>query len=174
MASSSGSGSTWPRLLCVAVAGSIARFVAFLYLGATAWWHTRPRVLLGAAAMMLIAFMGVTIRPSDIFGAQALPYSIDLASMLTWQVALGAMMGLIYSASLYFGMVLSEGSTEHGGYHEALIGLGSILGPGTAALTQLRWHGEIRAGVAAVCAVIGLSVVAATIATLKTSRKPTS
>ena len=152
----------------------IARFVAFLYLGATAWWHTRPRVLLGAAAMMLIAFMGVTIRPSDIFGAQALPYSIDLASMLTWQVALGAMMGLIYSASLYFGMVLSEGSTEHGGYHEALIGLGSILGPGTAALTQLRWHGEIRAGVAAVCAVIGLSVVAATIATLKTSRKPTS
>ena len=62
-------------------------------------------------------------------------------------------MGMIYSASLYFGMVLSDGSTEHGGYHEALIGLGSILGPGTAALTQLVWRGDIRAGVAAVCCV---------------------
>ena len=45
------------------------------------------------------------------------------------------------------GMVLSEGSTEHGGYHEALIGLGSILGPGTAALTQWKWPNDLRAGV---------------------------
>ena len=145
----------------------IARFLAFLYLGATAWWHTRPRVLLGAAAMMLVAFIGVTLRPSEVFGAEGMPYAVDLASMISWQLALGAMMGMIYSASLYFGMVLSDGSTEHGGYHEALIGLGSILGPGTAALTQLVWRGDIRAGIAAVCCVIGLSVVAATAATIK-------
>jgi MFS family permease len=165
----------------------IARFLAFLYLGATVWWHTRPRVLLVAAAMMLVAFVGVTVRPSEILSAgpsprvtldlsvrAAIPYAVDLASMISWQIALGAMMGMIYSASLYFGMVLSEGSTEHGGYHEALIGLGSILGPGTAALTQLVWRGDIRAGVAAVCCVIGLSVVAAAVATIKASRRPTS
>jgi hypothetical protein len=126
-------------------------------------------VLLVAAAMMLVAFVGVTVRPTDVFGGAGavIPYAVDLASMVGWQVALGAVMGMIYSASLYFGMVLSEGSTEHGGYHEALIGLGSILGPGTAALTQLIWGGSVRAGVVAVCCVIGLSVVAAGIATVK-------
>ncbi|MEA2710950.1 MAG: hypothetical protein QOF78_3551 [Phycisphaerales bacterium] len=147
----------------------IARVLAFVYLGATAWWHTRPRILLGAAAVMLVAFMGVTIRPSDLFGA-TIPYSLDLASMIAWQLVLGAVLGMIYSASLYFGMVLSEGSTEHGGYHEALIGLGSVLGPGTAALTQLIWRGDIRAGVAAVCCMIGLSVMAAAMASIKASR----
>ena len=47
-------------------------------------------------------------------------------------------------------MVLSDGSTEHGGYHEALIGLGWVLGPaaGTAA-AWLKPH-DPRAGVAAV------------------------
>jgi hypothetical protein len=152
----------------------LARFLAFVYLGATVWWHTRPRMLLGAAAMMMVAFVGVTVRPSDIVGAETIPYAVDLTSMIVWQMALGATMGMIYSASLYFGMVLSDGSTEHGGYHEALIGLGSILGPGTAALTQLWWRGDIRAGVAAVCAVIGLSVIAAAVATIKASgRRPT-
>jgi hypothetical protein len=91
--------------------------------------------------------------------------------MVGWQISLGAVMGMIYSASLYFGMVLSDGSTEHGGYHEALIGLGSILGPGTAALTQLVWRGDLRAGVAAVCCIIGLSVVAAGVATAKAAAR---
>jgi hypothetical protein len=149
----------------------LARFLAFVYLGATVWWHTRPRMLLGAAAMMLITFIGVTVRPSDIAGTETIPYAVDLSSMILWQIALGATMGVIYSASLYFGMVLSDGSTEHGGYHEALIGLGSILGPGTAALTQLVWRGDIRAGVVAVCCVIGLSVVAAGIATIKANSR---
>jgi hypothetical protein len=157
------------------LAGSVwmvARFLAFLYLGATVWWHTRPRMLLVAATIMLVAFLGVTVRPSDLLG-DAIPFRVDLASMLGWQIALGAVMGLIYSASLYFGMVLSEGSTEHGGYHEALIGLGSILGPGTAALTQLVWRGDLGAGVAAVACIIGLSVAAAAIATIKAGARGT-
>jgi hypothetical protein len=150
----------------------IARFAAFVYLGATVWWHTRPRMLLVAAAVMLVAFVGVTVRPSDVFGGPAaIVHAVDLASMVGWQIALGAVMGIIYSASLYFGMVLSDGSTEHGGYHEALIGLGSILGPGTAALTQLVWRGDLRAGVAAVCCVIALSVIAAGVATVKASAR---
>ena len=157
----------------------VARFGAFVALGATVWWHTRPRVLLVAAAVMLVAFVGVTVRPSDVFGGGAggaggwgpMPYAVDLASMVGWQIALGAVMGLIYSASLYFGMVLSDGSTEHGGYHEALIGLGSVIGPGTAALTQVAWQGDVGAGIAAVCCVIGLSVVAAGVATVKASAR---
>ncbi len=111
-----------------------ARTVAFAVLGLTVWWHTRPRLLLASAAIMLIAFCGVTIPLSDLLPV-ASP-GADLASMVSWQLVLGCAMGIIYAGSLYFGMVLSEGSTEHGGYHEALIGLGSILGPGAGALTQ--------------------------------------
>jgi MFS family permease len=159
------------------VAGSVwmvARLIAFLYLGATVWWHTRPRLLLAAAAVMLVAFVGVAVRPSDVLGrAAGATQAIDLASMIAWQIVLGMVMGIIYAGSLYFGMVLSEGSTEHGGYHEALIGLGSILGPGTAALTQWKWPDNLRAGVIAVSCVIGLSLVAAMVATIRASRRTT-
>ena len=147
----------------------VARCAAFLYLGATIWWHTRPMVLLSAAAVMLVAFIGVAVRPSDVSGFST--QTIDLWAMIAWQIVLGMVMGIIYAGSLYFGMVLSEGSTEHGGYHEALIGLGSILGPGTAALTQWKWPNDLRAGVVAVSCVIGLSVLAATLATFRAKRR---
>ena len=90
--------------------------------------------------------------------------------MIAWQIVLGVVMGLIYAGSLYFGMVLSAGSTEHGGYHEALIGLGSVLGPGMAALTQWKWPDSLRAGVTAVSVVIAVSVVAAGVATVRAAR----
>jgi hypothetical protein len=127
--------------------------------------------LLLAAVVMLLAFWGVTIQPSALL---AVPYEFDLASMIGWQVVLGAVMGVIYAGSLYFGMVLSEGSTEHGGYHEALIGLGSVIGPGTAALTQWRWPDNLPAGVIAVSSVIAVSILAAVIAVRGVSHRPTS
>jgi hypothetical protein len=77
------------------------------------------------------------------------------------------MMGVIYSGSLYFGMVLSDGSTQHGGYHEALIGLGSILGPGSAAVAQWQWPGNLAAGVTAVSCLLGLTLATACIASLR-------
>jgi hypothetical protein len=63
-------------------------------------------------------------------------------------------------------MVLSEGSTEHGGYHEALIGLGSILGPGAGALAQWLKPGDTRFGVLAVSSVLWISTLLATGASL--------
>jgi hypothetical protein len=130
-------------------------------------------LLLASAAVMLVAFIGVTIRPSDFTAASS--FVIDIASMVTWQMILGAVMGLIYSGSLYFGMVLSKGSTEHGGYHEALIGLGSILGPGVAALAQWKWPNNVGAGVSAVSCVIAATVAAAAIAALRASKqRPTN
>jgi hypothetical protein len=59
-------------------------------------------------------------------------------------------------------MVLSDGSTEHGGYHEALIGLGTVIGPGVAVGASLLRPGDSSAGVVAVALVIALSLVAAT------------
>jgi MFS family permease len=130
-----------------------ARWFAFIVLALGTWWHTRPRLLLWAAVAMLIAFFGMTLPPTH--GRNP---TVDLASMIAWQAVLGGALGIIYSASLYFGMVLSEGSTEHGGYHEALIGLGWVLGPGVGAIAERAKPGEAWVGVAAVGAVIAASV----------------
>jgi hypothetical protein len=91
--------------------------------------------------------------------------------MIAFQVLLGAALGLIYMASLYFGLVLSEGSTEHAGYHEALIGVGQVIGPGAGALTQYRWPGSLTAGVVAVSSLVLLSIVGALVATVRASRR---
>jgi MFS family permease len=141
----------------------IARVATFAVLGATLWWHTRPLVLLGAAVLMLVAFLGVTVQPSALTGLR-LHAGLEIGWMIAWQVVLGVVLGVIYCGSLYFGMVLSEGSTEHGGYHEALIGLGCALGPGAGAIAQWIWPGNLLAGILAVAAVIGASVGAAGVA----------
>lgn len=141
------------RQTLVASVWLVTRLLAFVILALGTWWHTRPRFLLWAAVVMLVAFFGMTLPPTN--GASP---GIDLASMIAWQAVLGLALGMIYSGSLYFGMVLSEGSTEHGGYHEALIGLGWVLGPAAGAAAERFHPGEVWVGVAAVGAVIGISV----------------
>ena len=129
-----------PGLQTVVASGwMVSRFLAFVLLGATTWWHTRPRLLLAGTAVMLVAFLGVTLRPADVLGHAAAVSLSDQAMMIGWEIVLGLMMGLIYAGSLYFGMVLGDGGTEHGGYHEALIGLGQVIGPATGlAADRLR------------------------------------
>lgn len=152
------------------------RWLAFLWLGAAVWWHTRPMWLLWATLLMLGAFLAITIRPTDLLhwlGAPGAPDAgpvLDLTSMIMGQVALGLAVALIYAGSLYFGMVLSDGSTEHGGYHEALIGVGSVLGPGAGALAQWLYPGQISVSIAAVGSVIALAGVAGAIAALRARR----
>ena len=144
------------------LAGSVwmmARFPIFAFLALTTWWHTRPRALLVANAILLVAFLGITLRVSE-------SMSVNLAVMVIAQVTLGAAMALIYAASLYFGMVLSEGSTEHGGYHEALIGLGSILGPGAGAIAQWANPQKPAAGITAIATLLGVAVFVAAVASL--------
>jgi MFS family permease len=137
----------------------MARWASFGLLGWSTWWHTRPRALLVAAGVMLVAFLGVTVQASLL--VPGVPYGFELLWMIGWQVAMGMALGLIYTGSLYFGMVLSEGSTEHGGYHEALIGLGSVLGPGSGFLAQTVGPGGVYAGVFAVASVLGVSLIVA-------------
>ena len=146
------------------------RWSTFLILGATVFWHTRPRLLLAAAALLLVSFVAIAIRPSDLFHIYDAA-SLDLASMIIGQIIFGAAIGLIYMASLYFGMVLSDGSTAHGGYHEALIGLGMMLGPAAGVMTQYFWPGDQRTAVEAVGALIGVSILLASVASLRFSRK---
>lgn len=137
-----------------------ARWVAFLWLGATVWWHTRPRALLTASLLLLAGFLAVTLRPEWLPGSPEVATMPWMAWMICWQVVLGLALGLIYAASLYFGMVLSDGSTEHGGYHEALIGVGTVVGPGAGALAEQVGGGNPLWGVLAVALVLAASVVA--------------
>ena len=136
-----------------------SRWLTFAVLAMTTWWHRRPRALLAAAGVMLVAFLGTTLPPSRLWGPDATP-AVDLAALVLWQVVLGVTLGIIYSGSLYFGMVLSKGSTEHGGYHEALIGLGWALGPAAGAVAEIVRPGDATFGVLAVGAVIAAFVVA--------------
>jgi MFS family permease len=91
----------------------------------------------------------------------------NLSSMIAGQILLGVAMAIIYTGSLYFGMVLSAGSTEHSGYHEALIGLGGLLGPGAGALTQYLWPGRVRIAIGAVGGIVALSVLCAAFASIR-------
>jgi hypothetical protein len=152
--------STWPA----------ARWGAFAAFALGTWWHRRPRILLAAAWLMLAAFLAVTFRPTELLGAARFPPAFDLAWMIGWQAMLGMAFGVIYSGSLYFGMVLSDGSTEHGGYHEALIGMGWCLGPAAGAAAGWARPGQVGTGVAAIGSLIGLSVLATTAATIIAGR----
>ncbi len=149
----------------------VARFGTFLLLGMTVFWHTRPRLMLLAAIVMLVAFLGVGIRPGDLAGVN-FPHWVNLLSMMLWQILLGASMGLIYSASLYFGMVLSQGSTEHGGYHEALIGFGSSVGTAAAAAAHALHPTGIALSAITVASLIGLSVIASSVISIGLHRSP--
>lgn len=144
------------------VIGSIwlgGRWVGFCILAMSAFWQTRPRLLIGASVVMLLMFLGICIPISTWTSASAgsMP---DLIVMSISQFILGLALALIYSASLYFGMVLSDGSTEHGGYHEALIGLGQVLGPGVAAGAQWIRPGSIFPATFAISALLIISLAA--------------
>jgi hypothetical protein len=138
------------------------RVVVFLTLGLTTWWQTRPRLLLGAAVVLMVSFLAIVL-PAERFGPFASwPLGGVIAVMAIAELALGLMAGFIYTSSLYFGMVLSEGSTEQGGYHECLIGLGIVVGPGVAAAGQQLAVGNSHwPGIGAVVGIMLLTIAAA-------------
>ena len=75
--------------------------------------------------------------------------------------------GTIYAASLYFGMAMSDGSTEHGGYHEALIGLGQVLGPLVGATMQWIHPGALWPAVLGISAIVAVTVVVESVAGMR-------
>ena len=97
-----------------------ARVFAFVVLMKWSGWHYRFRWLVLAFALLIISFAVILIAPSR-------------AAILAAQIFFGLGIGLIYYSSLFYAMDASENKSEHGGIHEAAIGVGNCLGPAAGA-----------------------------------------
>jgi hypothetical protein len=118
--------------LSTAVSGVFASVWLFARLGTFAllwrWtgWHYRFRWLV-ASFVLLIASFATLLLVSKVW------------LLVLAQVAFGLAVGLIYYSSLFYSMDVGETKGEHGGLHEAAIGVGIFLGPtvGSASLYLL-------------------------------------
>ncbi|MDR3457879.1 MAG: MFS transporter [Verrucomicrobiae bacterium] len=111
-----------------------ARVGAFVVFWQWTRWHYRFRFLVTAFGLMIISFAVIIVAPS-------------LAVILAAQVVFGVTIGLMYYSSLFYAMDGEGSGSEHGGIHEAAIGIGNCLGPaaGAAAL----WLAPQNAGAGA-------------------------
>lgn len=98
-----------------------SRAIAFVGLRMWPGWHYRFRFLATAYVAMTVSFAVMLLAP-------------DWRILACAEVVLGAAFGLIYYSSLFYSMDVGDTKGEHGGIHEAAIGLGSGSGPATAAL----------------------------------------
>jgi MFS family permease len=125
------------------------RLVAFAILWKWNGWHYRFRWLLTAFIVLTASFAAILLSP-------------QLWVVVGAQVFFGFAVGLIYYSSLFYSMDVGETSKgEHGGLHEAAIGVGMFAGPavGAASLQFLSDHqnaGAVAVNALLVCGLIGL------------------
>jgi hypothetical protein len=79
----------------------------------------------------------------------------NLAVMVAAEMVLGLAIGLIYYSSLFYSMdVGSDTKGEHGGIHEAAIGLGNCVGPAVGAASLHFLPQSAHSGALAVCVLL--------------------
>ena len=125
-----------------------ARLGTFFALWFWPGWHYRFRWLVTAFALLIVAFAVILAAP-------------NLWVVLGAQIFFGTAIGLIYYSSLFYSMDTSETKGEHGGIHEAAIGVGNCLGPGVGAVSlqffpQAAHNGVIAVSVLLLCGLGGL------------------
>ena len=98
------------------------RFGTFLALWLWTDWHYRFRWLVAAFALLIVSFASILTVPS-------------LAVLIVAQIFFGGAIGLIYYSSLFYSMDAGDTKGEHGGIHEAAIGVGNCIGPAVGAVT---------------------------------------
>ena len=118
-----------------------ARVFTFVALWQWTAWHYRFRWLASAFGLLIVSF--VTILTAS-----------HLALLLVAQVFFGLAIGLIYYSSLFYSMDASDTKSEHGGIHEAAIGLGNCVGPGIGAAALQFLPGTPNSGAIAVSALL--------------------
>jgi predicted MFS family arabinose efflux permease len=128
-----------------------ARVGAFFGLWFWPGWHYRFRWLLASFITFIATFAVILTVP-------------NLAVMVAAQLFFGVAIGLIYYSSLFYSMDVGDTKGEHGGIHEAAIGLGNFAGPAVGAvslhfLPQYAHSGAIAVSVLLVCGLGGLLVI---------------
>ena len=115
----------------------------FAFVGLWQWpaWHYRFRWLAAAFGLLIISF-GAILTASH------------LALLLVAQVFFGLAIGLIYYSSLFYAMDAHDSSSEHGGIHEAAIGIGNCVGPAVGALSLQFLPQYANSGTVAVSALL--------------------
>jgi predicted MFS family arabinose efflux permease len=98
------------------------RFGTFLTLWYWTGWHYRFSWLVSAFVLLIVSFVSILTVPS-------------LMVLIIAQVFFGGAIGLIYYSSLFYSMDAGDTKGEHGGIHEAAIGLGNCIGPASGAAT---------------------------------------
>jgi predicted MFS family arabinose efflux permease len=123
-----------------------ARLGAFFVLWRWNGWHYRFRWLLTAYVVMVITFAAILMAPS-------------LAVLVLAQILFGCVAGLIYYSSLFYSMDLGDTKGEHGGIHEAAIGLGNFAGPAVGAASLYFLPQYANSGALAVSGLLLLGLV---------------
>jgi hypothetical protein len=122
-----------------------ARVGAFLALWRWDGWHYRFRWLFVAYLVMIGTFAGILTAP-------------NLAVLVLAQIVFGGVIGLIYYSSLFYSMDLGDTKGEHGGIHEAAIGLGNFAGPAVGAASLYFLPQYANSGAAAVSGLLLLGL----------------
>lgn len=119
-----------------------ARLATFALLWQWRGWHYRFRWLLAAFILLIAGFVLLLVAP-------------QLGLVVVAQLLLGFGVGLIYYSSLFYSMdVGGETQGEHGGLHEAAIGIGICAGPAVAAASLQFLPAHSSNGVFAVSALL--------------------
>jgi predicted MFS family arabinose efflux permease len=124
-----------------------SRVAAFAGLWAWPGWHYRFRWMAGAFVLIIAGFAGILLAPS-------------LAVMVVAQIVFGLAAGLIYYSSLFYAMDAGQAKGEHGGLHEAAIGIGICAGPAVGAMSLQVLPGVPHAGAFAVSTLLAAGLAA--------------
>ncbi len=120
----------------------IVRTLTFAVLWAWHGWHYRVGWFLGSFLLLIVGF--ITVMTTH-----------HLWMLVAAQIAFGWGTGLIYYSSLFYAMDGSDTHGEHGGIHEAFIGLGMGSGPAISALTLWLSGAAMAPAVAVGVALVG-------------------
>jgi predicted MFS family arabinose efflux permease len=136
-----------------------ARLVAFFGLWHWTGWHYRFRWLVGGFAVLAVSFVAILLAPA-------------VWMVVVAQIAFGITCGLMYYSSLFYSLDVGEAKAEHGGLHEAAIGVGICAGPAVGALSLQFFPQHPNASAVAVSAmlVVGLVTLVTTWARARATR----
>ena len=114
-----------------------ARFLTFFTMWRPAFWHGRWGTLAAGSALLLASFAAILLAPSAV-------------GLVVGLLGFGVGMGLIYYCALYYSLTVGHAAVEAGGLFEALVGVGSCVGPLVGTAGQLL-GGPAHASAATLC-----------------------